>query len=267
MRGVLLALLILSILSGEALSAEADVSLAQHAFQRGQFGAALQHWEAALSRLSGQTRLDALLQMAAAQRALGRVSPAFATLQEARTLAEQSQDKQRQALVLASLSDTYLLSRQLDMAVRYAMESVDIARQVKSLELLAAALNHLGSALMAQQSYADALEAYREGLTLAKADAALTVTLLINSVYVYLGSDEPRKAIPLHQTALSKTHTLPADHDKLYGLLTLGYQAQRLHERVPEQRGVLIPSAYTAFTEALKLSEVLSDVRAQSPMP
>lgn len=189
---------------------------------------------------------------------------AFSALKEAHALAESSGDKSRQSLVLGSLSDNFLLSRQLEEAKGYAEESVTLARQVHNTIVLATALNHQGNVLMAQQRYPDALQAYREGIALAEANSALTVTLSINAIHAHLANETVQEAIPLLKAALAKTHALPDSYAKTYDLIALGHLAQRLESSIPAQSALLTEWAYTAFSEALKLAESSGDVRGKS---
>ncbi|MGH8609439.1 MAG: CHAT domain-containing protein, partial [Gammaproteobacteria bacterium] len=211
-------------------------------------------------------RIDTLLQQAADYRARGEVAEAFKALEEARALTERSQDKAHQALVLCGLSDGYLLARRLEEARRYAEEGVAVARQAAIPTILATALNHLGNALVASQRYPQALQAYAEGSTPAErsADPALTVTLLTNAIHAHLANGSAQEAIPILQSALTKTRLLSASREKTFGLLALGYLAQRLAISTPARRSPLIQSAYQAFMEARALADGLADLRARA---
>lgn len=111
----------------------------------------LKRWESLLAGQRGEQRFDTLLSMAKAYQALGRVEKAFRLLAEAEALAEGTGDKARQALVLGSLGDAFLLTRRLEEALHYAEQAVSLARQASAPGVLAASLNHLGNALMAEQ--------------------------------------------------------------------------------------------------------------------
>jgi CHAT domain-containing protein len=258
--------LLVFLLPGKTTAADLDPGGAEQDYEAGRYGEALKRWEAALPKLSGPDRFDTLLSMAAAYRALGQVGQVFDRLNEAHALAEQSQDKARQALALANLSDAYLLARRLEEALEYAERGVNLARQAAATAVLAATLNHLGNALLAQERYSEALRVYGEGTALAEqlGDTALAAALLTNTVHGHLAAETPEAAIPPLTAALKKTRALPLSHDKAYGLVGLGYLAQRLAMRLPPERDRLIQSAYQAFDEAHRVAEQLHDVRANA---
>ncbi|MGH9651823.1 MAG: hypothetical protein ACRD3I_15325, partial [Terriglobales bacterium] len=243
-----------------AIGAGVDPGLARLGFQASQSTPAVEPNETRLPNAAELGRIDTLLQQAADYRARGEVAEGFKALEEARALTERSQDKGRQALVLCGLSDGYLLGRRLEDARRYAEEGVTAARQAANPSILATALNHLGNALMASQRYPEALRTYAEGSSLAErsADPELTVTLLINAIHAHLANGSAQEAIPILETALTKTRTLSASRAKTFGLLALGHLAQRLAISTPAHRGRLIQSAYHAFTEARALAEGLA---------
>lgn len=253
-------------LASGAAAGDAGSDKAREAYQQGRYGEALTHWEAALPGLSDQPRIDVLLHMAAAYQALGRAGAATASLNEAYTLAKGSGNTAHQALVLGLLSDSYLVSRQLEEAENTAGQALFLARRSGNPVVIATALNHQGNALMAQARYPDALAAYGAGVTLAEraADPALLVTLQINAIHGHLAQETTQEALPLLKTALAKTRTLPDSHNKATDLIALGYLAQRLAESgaVPSVR--LGKQAYNAFTDALAIAEASADTRTQS---
>jgi tetratricopeptide (TPR) repeat protein len=81
--------------------------------------------------------------------------------------------------------------RRLEEALYYAENASALARQSGAPGVLAATLNHLGNALVAQLRYAEALKIYREGMALAErsSDPALAATLLTNAIHAHLAND------------------------------------------------------------------------------
>ncbi|MFH0342939.1 MAG: CHAT domain-containing protein [Chromatiales bacterium] len=194
------------------------------------------------------------------------MAEAFALLHQAEALLERRPDKARSALVLGRLSDGYLLERRLEEASGTAETAVAAARKTATPAVLAAALNHLGNVRMAEERYPEAIEAYREGSTLAKriSDPQLDASLLTNAVHGHLANATPKQGIPALKDALTKTHSLPLAPSKSLGLIGLGHLAQRLALAVPEERSTLIQSAYQALTQAQALAEATGDVRAKA---
>lgn len=263
---VLMLMWIVALALGGRASAEADVGEAHRAFQQGEFGIAIKHWEAALTTQTGQESFDILLAMASAYQTLGRIKKAFTTLEEAHEMVKNSEDTTRLALVLGRLSDSYLLGRQLDESMQYGEKAVAIARQAAVPSVLAGSLNYLGNALVAQEDYARSLTVYKEAIDLAEdtSDTSLTATLLTNIIHVHLASNQPSQAVPILAKALQKTGTLPASHAKAYGLIGLGHLAQRLSEALSAKRESLNQSAYDSFVEARALGEQFEDPRTQA---
>jgi CHAT domain-containing protein len=261
---VWLGLLLLAVSAAAAANSEPDPGASTT--NVGDVGQLMKHWQAALPNLTEVERIDTLLRMAQVYRGLGRVRDSLAAVEEARRLAEAREDNARLALVLGGLSDTYLLSRQLEAALISAKQSVASARKEAVPEVLATALNHLGNALFAQQRYREALEAYEEGvvLTTRASDQTLVVTLKINTIHAYLAEGIIQKGISTLNKALANTRSLPASREKSFNLIALGHLAQRIQQAEPNSEAPLLQWAYAAFTEALSLAEAMDDSRAKS---
>ncbi len=223
-------------------------------------------WSLAFPALTSPAQIDSLLSTAKNDQESGRLGEAFAILEKALALAKATNDEPRQALVLTTLSDTYLLSQYLEKAAGLAQQSVSIARQTTMPLLLATTLNQLGNVMMAEQRYQDALSVYREALLLAEQsfDQPLVINLLTNTIHVYLATDMLSEAVLVLKSALAKTQELADSREKLFGLIALGYLAQRIQLQKPNQRAEMTEKAYAAFSEALALAETLSDIRAKS---
>lgn len=247
-----------------ALAADARTERAERAFQRGRFGEALQHWQTALPALSETARIDALIQMAAAYQALGQASDARRVLDEAHREARRTDDMARQVRALGRLSDHHLLARQLKPARGQAEDAVNLARQTADRRLLAQALTPLGNVAMAEERYADALQAYREGLSMAADDPALTVDLRINAIHAHLAQQTPQAAPPLLTAAVADVRTLPDSYGKAFDEIALGHLAQEIAAAEPAQRATLTPWAHAVLSDARKLAETLQDSRLQS---
>lgn len=257
-----------SLLFTVAMVAAADPVVAPHALpdKAGGLGQMIQQWQSDLPDLSAVEQIDTLVRVADAYRALGRVRESLNALEDARVFAEELSDSNRLALILGGFSDAYLLSRQLDSALITAEQSVAAARKEAVPVVLGVALNHLGSALLAQQRTREALAAYGEGMLLAKADfdKTLLLTLQINALHAYLAEGNFIQGISTLEMALSDARRLPTSHEKAFDLIALGHSAQRIKKAVAVNETPLSQWAYEAFSNALRIAQSMDDDSAQS---
>ncbi len=227
------------------------LTIAQRAFEQGQFSQAIKQWEQIWPQLrSKRQKIDVLLQLAAAYQSLGLAQKSVIALSHALSNAKQANDKIRQALVLGSLSDFYLLTRDLDKADKYAQQSVQlVCHPVESPLACATALNYQGNVLSLQENYQQALEIYQKSLALAHDAPVFSAKLRTNLLQLEFKRDN-------FEAALSQMKALPDSHDKVFGLLKLGYLAI--------ERAEMKLIAYQTLQEAWQLAHKRSDKRAMA---
>jgi CHAT domain-containing protein len=230
---------------------DSDLLEAQRAFEQGQFSQAIKQWEEIWPQLrSKRQKIDVLLQLAAAYQSLGLAQKSVTALSHALSNAKQVNDKIRQALILGSLSDFYLLSRDLDKADKYAQQSVQlVCRPVESPLACATALNYHANVLSLQENYQRALETYQQSLALAHDAPVFSVKLRTNLLQLEFKRDN-------FEAALSQMKALPDSHDKVFGLLKLGYLAI--------ERAEMKLIAYQTLQEAWQLAYKRADKRAMA---
>lgn len=220
----------------------------------------------ALPAASDPPSFDAPLSAAAEFQARGVVGKSIGLLNQVLAQARAANDAPRQALALSALSDAYLLTRSLAKALQFAEQSVDLARRTGSSVVFATALNQLANVEAARQNYRIALDAYDKAVLLAEQsqDQSLAVKVQINLIHVHLAMDRARDAFALLRPALDGTRSLAVNRDRLFALIGLGYLAQQLQEKLPDQNDALAQCAMAAFTDAWSLAEKLSDARAKA---
>ncbi|RKZ84585.1 MAG: hypothetical protein DRR19_17535 [Candidatus Parabeggiatoa sp. nov. 1] len=124
---------------------------AQRAFDHGKFSDAIVRWEKILPKLSPRQQINVLLNLATAYQSLGMTDNSLAILKnQALPVAQKTGDKIRESLVLAHLSDVYLLTRYLDNAKNSAQKSVALACASQSPLACATALNYCANLLSTQ---------------------------------------------------------------------------------------------------------------------
>jgi len=236
------------------------------AMRWGQFNQSAQYWQAA-SAAAGQKgdtarQVDALLQLADAQQALGQSRNALATLHAAQPLAESLGDPVRRAAVLGALGKTLWLTGVADDARRHLDSSVSLARQANAPQIAAASLNHLGNLAAEQGDSRAAQTAYQDSLSLARQaqDPTLVATVLINTTRLAVRERDRRTAETLLAEAARLVQTLPDSHDKAFHLLAIGQLRRTLPGTPAQQR----TQALQDFTAAATLARQLDDQRSLS---
>ncbi|MCP5159714.1 MAG: CHAT domain-containing protein [Gammaproteobacteria bacterium] len=236
------------------------------AAQRGQFDQAAQHWQAAsiAAAQAGDTarQLDALLQLADAQQALGYARDMLATLHTAQALAEQLDDPVRRAAALGALGKAEWSVGAAEEARRHLESSITLARQAQASHIAAASLNHLGNLRIDQGDRSAARSAYQDSLELARqtGDKALIATVLLNAARLAQQEGDARRAETLLTEAARAIQALPDGHDKAFQQLTLG---QRRRDQ-PGADAARRKQAAQDFAAAATLARQLGDARSLS---
>ena len=212
---------------------------------------------------NNQTRqVDALLQRAEADQALGQYRNALAALRTAQSLAEPLADPARHATVLGELGET-LWRTGATAEARHALErSVALARQANALPIAAASLNHLGNLAADQGDAQSARVAWQESLSLARQvqDPALITAVLINQARLAAQERDSGTAETLLAEAARQTQTLPVSHDQAYYLLAIG----QLRRTLPGASVSQQTQAWQHFTAAAAIARQLEDQRGLS---
>lgn len=207
-------------------------------------------------------QIDALLQRAEADQALGQYRNALAALRTAQSLAESLADPARHATVLGELGET-LWRTGATAEARHALErSVALARQANAPPIAAASLNHLGNLAADQGDAQSARVAWQESLSLARQvqDPALITAVLINQARLAAQERDSGTAETLLAEAARQTQTLPASHDQAYYLLAIG----QLRRTLPGASVSQQTQAWQHFTAAAAIARQLEDQRGLS---
>ncbi|MDM8557541.1 CHAT domain-containing protein [Candidatus Parabeggiatoa sp. HSG14] len=263
----LISLCFIVTVSTTALAAEYhSLSQIQYAFEQGKFADTIKQYQNIRHELSPTQQIDTLLLVATAYQSLGLAEKSFTALYQALSIAQHQGDKIRKALVFGSLSDLYLVTRDLDKAEKYAVQSVKFACEISSSDTplaCATALNYQGNVLSIQGNDQKALESYQKSFDLAQQtnDKVLSAKLLTNIVQIEF--EQIPNNLPLlkgglkrFNQALSQMQTLPNSYDKVFGFLKLGYLAIEL----PKMKQV----AYQVLQKALQLAKKLSNTQGEA---
>ena len=262
--------------TASALEPTPDTLMTQglHAYQRGSFDQALAAWKQAADlyeqagKIGGQSQ--ALSRAAQASESLGQISQALQQLELALTLAQQTRDRIRIAVVLENLGRTYLAARKSDAAVHYLTQALAIAQADeypdKDRRLIAAIHNDLGIAHVAQQHDADALAAFSTSAQGAQAahDLPLTVRARINAARIELKLNHPNNARDWLDLALGTLKDFEPSHDKAVNLVQVGLGYQRLRALMPAMNAPLLLRASGVLVEAATVADQIADARMRS---
>jgi CHAT domain-containing protein len=244
------------------------------AYQRGSFDQALAAWKQAADayeragKIGEQSR--ALTQAAQALESLGQISQALQQLELALTLAQQTGDRTRIAIVMESLGRAYLAARKPDAAVRYLTQALTMAQADeypdRDRRLIAAIHNDLGIAHIAQQHDADALAAFSTSAQEAQAanDLPLTVRARINAARTELKLNHPNNARDWLDLAFDTLKDFKPSHDKAVNLVQVGLGYQRLRASMPAMNAPLVLRASGVLVEAATVADQVVDTRMRS---
>lgn len=170
------------------------------------------------------TEIKTLLKLAKTYQSQGLADKSLNILQKVLLQAQHTKDKISQSLVLASLSDWYLLHRQLDKAKHYSMQSLDLACKISQPLACATALNYQANILTVQGYYTEAIKIYQQALTLTNNSPVLYATILANILQIQQYTPNIKTEITFNKV-LSYMQTLPNSNEKIFGLLKLAYIA------------------------------------------
>jgi len=240
------------------------------AYQRGSFDQALAAWKQAADlygrdgKIGEQSR--ALAQAAQASESLGQVSQALQQLELALTLAQQTGDRARIAVVMESLGRTYLAARKPDAAVQYLTQALAMAQSDENRRLIAAIHNDLGIAHVAQQHDQEALAAFANSAQEAQAagDRPLSVRAYINAARMALKLNQPNNARNWLDLTFDALKAFEPSHDKAMNLIQVGLGYQQLRASMPAMNAPLLLRAAGVLLEATTVAEKVGDARTRS---
>ena len=229
-------------------------------FQQGDFQSAAKQWEKSLALFedSASRRIDILTRLAAAYQNLGMHSAVFKTLDQAISLAEQTQDVMRSALVLNHLSDAWLSIGDSKEALLLANNSIADARFAQEPNVLARALNSQGNALIILQRYPEAIKAYKESTKLAEqvSDLELAVRVSINRLKAEMSYSSQENVIRIREEVHAMISSLPHGYEKANSLVSFGRQSQFILQSFTlAKRQEVIRSTYQAFMDAAQIAK------------
>src|SRR5438093_12790198 len=185
-RRVLAILLVVFIaylpIAGATYAAEADrdvrtpdqlMAQGLQLFQRGAFEQAAVNWTEAVGQYQqagkAKEQGEALILLSQAYQSMGHYSDAFKSLKSALALAEQAHDSLRLAVVRGTAGKLYLAAGKNEEAEVYLRKDLLLAKELDNPALSAVSLNNHDNLLTSQKKYSEALAAYRESFSLAKA--------------------------------------------------------------------------------------------------
>jgi tetratricopeptide (TPR) repeat protein/predicted Ser/Thr protein kinase len=164
---------------------------------------------AAKGLLKGESRVDVLLQRAAGLGALGRRVDERAALDEATSLAEESDDLERQARAHGQYGGHYLFLSRLDEAIDHTRRALELAGRVGNRRGEAHGKRVLGNAFFERGEFEAARVEYEASLAIGEQVgdqlAIVGATLNIGNVSVPLGRYEDAIAFSGRALALSRT--------------------------------------------------------------
>jgi len=250
---------------------DAEQAAGKVAFRNGDFALAAKRLGAAAAGYGmagrGSEQIDALLQLAEAQEALGEYHEAVASLELARKVVEPSGDRARIAGVLGALGNARIAVGPDTQARNELEQALALAKAADATALAAGIANNLGNAQSFNDDFDHALESYGESVALAEkaGDPLLQARALANTGRAWLQTQTPQKAKTALDAGAGLAHRLPDSHQKSYVLINLGRSYQRL-SNAPDNHAKAADTllARKMLSEAADVAERTGDTLAES---
>ena len=253
-----------------AAAAERAMAQGLQAFQRGDFGHAIAHWQEAVHLYAAHQHRHAqgtaLTRIAAAYQALGQYRQALAPLQQAYELAQQTGDQTQIASVLASLGNLFIALGPPATAEQYLRQALQRARQEDQTELTAAIFNNLGNLFTAQNQPQEALSAYRESVTVARhgGHPTMLLTASTNAAMAALQAGHYPEAQRLLDEIWEQRQAFAPTHDTAERVSKLGLTYAALRPHLPQHSDALLLRAADAFATAASMAQSIGNARIAS---
>ena len=199
----------------------------------------------------------------------GDYTGALSELREANELAYELKNVASVISVLVQMSDIYLNVGQIDQAKKLGLQSLELAAELENQsKLMASVLNNWGTVLTLDKDYDNALEAFHQGLELAKEalEPSLAVLILVNLARTATVTGD----LPIAEKALYEGVTLirqlPESKRKTILSAALASQLQELlKEKDPKLSPTLLDENVRNLWEAVRqFAEASSDTRLKS---
>jgi CHAT domain-containing protein len=264
-------------LAGAALPAAAGGMTAEEYLERGTremrlgaFAEATGNFEQAI-RLLGKSgdrglRCDAMMKLAQVRHLTGTYWKALDVLEQASSLARESNDIKRLAQIEGAIGNALLGLGEHETASRRMLDGLALARESGSADTAAAILNNLGNVYDSQGKLAEAEECYREGAEQAEkaGNTTLAASATINLAFVSLRHGNPEESQRRLAAAVGKLLATEDSQAKALGLINAGIAYDELGQRHPGLGKVTLRAAYDAFSEALSVASRTGDTRTLS---
>jgi CHAT domain-containing protein len=251
-------------------SAESLLERGRDAFRRGALDDAVADWTEAVRRFEAGRSVDgqvlALQHLARAQSALGQYRQAARSLETALTLVETAGDAARIATIRAALGNVYIALGPPETAEGYLTSALTLARQLPDASLAAATLNDLGNLRLSQEKYADALSAYREGISLAPGPShgLLRARARTNAAAALRHQGAAVEAKRSLDEAHDDLKAAGRTHEATFALVAVGLGYRDLRQGMPASRDQLLRQAGSVLNDAATAAAALGDRRTLS---
>jgi CHAT domain-containing protein len=258
---------------GDAAPASTDDVLARGAElqRRARFSDAVIQYRGAVSGFEreGRTgdRRTALLRLAEAQQALGQYGESVQSLTQALGDEEKAADPGAAAAILASRASAWLALGNPARAREDLEKGLALASKAGDPALAASVQVNFGNLEAAQQHADEALGAYEDAATLARAPGASDVRAraLANAAALSLRTGQAPEVVRRRLAeAAPLARGLPDSHDKAYLLINLGRTYMRLAEAKGADQRSDLKEAHVLLREAERVSDEIGDPLAAS---
>lgn len=254
----------------EASSVDQLMQEGGHAYQHGDFEAAVERWTSAAAAYERSAarpeQIDALIRLSEAYQSLGRYRTAAIRLDQAKALAADTDDSLLSIRFLWRTGSLYQATGQHAEAERSLQEALKRAKMLPQAALTAAILNDLGNLAASQGKLADGLASYTESFETAQAASLklLAATSQVNAARVLLSSKQYRESKQRLDQAAVILRGLEPSHEQISAYITVGVTYAKLRANLVELNRDLTLEAFQALHDAARAADQLGDRRASS---
>jgi tetratricopeptide (TPR) repeat protein len=197
----------------------------------------------------------------------GFVNNALNVLLKGSTLVEQIDDIHQKSLYYSRMGDIYLSMGDMTQSTLYLKKATQDINQLTDHYVLGNIMNHVASAMAADERYLGAMHIYDKCLSLlddSTINAGLKGKILLNIAYVLSFAGNTRETLSAIKSADSFLSTSPDTYAKATSLISLSLIILEVKDLFPNEKLELAQMAFKHLHKACQIGKKIHSTRVQS---